>query len=362
MKNIWKLLMIAMLAITMVGCPADKGSDDDDDNNGGSGASGGSVWSVTGKLADIKTEWGGSAENPGFSIFLCDDTGVAAMAAGVLVGEDGNAAPQNMPQGSPLYQLEMKGDMSFVTSGVTGANAVFDKKYGDFDSETYWYDGVAVVIDGENYTLYVDMAQINKDQIYGLGADFTSDKPNEGKPNPDDVDLDGFFPCTMALNPAGGAYTSIGEFWGSAAVKMSNTGTFPATVGKPTLAAAKTLADIDIICGSISGWNPETAFDLVDGVYTYDLSDATEDADIQFVFLVKGQAWDIKGGMGDDQGKYAANGDPTEPNLEVDTKTELKGGHNIRVVLGKGKKWDIKYEFTENKPYVTITEHEDANP
>jgi len=361
MKNIWKLLMIAMLAITMVGCPADKSSDDDDDNNGGSGATGGSVWSVTGKLADIKTEWGGSAENPKFTIFLCDDTGAAAIEAGVLT-KDGVTAPQNMPAGSPLYQLKIKDNMSFVTSGVTGANAVYDVKYGEFESETYWYDGVAVVIDGDNYTLYVDMDQINKDQIYGLGADFTSDKENEGKPNPDDVDLDGFFPCTMALNAAGGAYTSIGEFWGSAAVKMANTGTFPATVGKPTLAVPKTLADVDIIRGSFTGWGDGKVDLDENGVYTYDLSDATQDADIQFVFLVESAGWDIKGGMGDDQGKYNDQGDPTEPNLTVSTKTELKGGHNIRVVLEHGKKWDIKYEFTDNKPYVTITEHEDANP
>ena len=31
MKNIWKLLMIALMALAMVGCPQDNKSDDEED-------------------------------------------------------------------------------------------------------------------------------------------------------------------------------------------------------------------------------------------------------------------------------------------------------------------------------------------
>ena len=37
MKNIWKLLMIALLAFAMIGCPTTKEDDDDDNGTGGSG-------------------------------------------------------------------------------------------------------------------------------------------------------------------------------------------------------------------------------------------------------------------------------------------------------------------------------------
>ena len=43
MKNIWKLLMIAMLAFAMIGCPTTK-NDDDEDDNGGSGVPAISWW------------------------------------------------------------------------------------------------------------------------------------------------------------------------------------------------------------------------------------------------------------------------------------------------------------------------------
>ena len=111
MKNIWKLLMIALLAFAMIGCPQPK--EDDDDNETSGGGVGGieeAVFTFEADLNTISDAWGGSQKLPTFSIMLVDQYFIDGLKAGTFT------QPQDAPATSPVYQIQAYGNLRFKTN------------------------------------------------------------------------------------------------------------------------------------------------------------------------------------------------------------------------------------------------------
>lgn len=248
MKNIWKLLLIALLAFAMIGCPTTKEDDDDDDAASAANPSGGNtpsttvpypeitgtaydydpyagiadfgtgdqkgegVYTFTGEIANISTQWAGSSTNPQFSVLLLNEAAVEAITADPPVLGDGGF--KDMPIGSPAYQLQGRGNATFVTStsgtlqnGYKGLTATVD-------------------VDAGTYKLYIDMAQLLKGQIKALGKDYASVIGSDGNPAyekvmtaNDTLNLSDCVPYVLALDSNNAA--KIGNVWGGDIIPMT---------------------------------------------------------------------------------------------------------------------------------------------
>ena len=224
MKNIWKLLMVAMMAIAMVGCPQPQGNNETEEtattttttiavwSNDDVKPTG--VYTYSGKVKEISNEWGGSSAKPAFSVLFLDETAKNAIKGGTVTDF------KELPVGSPTYQIQSKGNASF-----------FSLRDGTWKMD---YGCMAVKIDGENYTLYLDNTKIAKSDLKGIGKDFGA----EGETllsTEDEVNFTGYFPVVLALGKKDNTSdaTYCGSCWNAAMYKMTAGGSFPASLQTP---------------------------------------------------------------------------------------------------------------------------------
>lgn len=204
MKNIWKLLMVAMMAIAMVGCPQPK--DDDNDDNNSSGVSSTGVFTITGRIDKISSAWGGSSAAPSFSVMLLDPIAADSIKDGTITDF------KQLPVDSPCYQISNGPNITFFTS----ADGTWKSNYAP----------VAAKITGETYTLYVNKNTLNKNVLKGLGQDFGTLGEGVVEEDPDLSDYNpyiiGLWGDDMSTDASFGGYC-----WSAAIYKMTDGATFP---------------------------------------------------------------------------------------------------------------------------------------
>ena len=228
MKNIWKLLLIALLAFAMIGCPATK-EDDDDSSSGGSGsesriipqvpenAEGVYTWDAS--LDTISKAWGGSSAAPAFSICFMDQIAIDMLASGALTDA------KSLPVGSPVYQLQGKGNASFLTA-----------------LEGTWktkYTGLCAKVENGRYTVYVDTANLEKTELKGIGKDFGNDGEKVLGNDDEMPDMSNYAAILIALTDSKDVSTDygyIGNMWDAQLFMMKKTTVaYPAAQDTPAL-------------------------------------------------------------------------------------------------------------------------------
>jgi hypothetical protein len=328
-------------------CDAPSSSSSSSDTTSSSSGTSGEksyVYSVTLAVEDISTAWGGSAEKPSFAFFLASQGALDGFADATV------AQPQDSPVGMPSYQIKLDNNATFAILNEAGATGVYDS------GAMVYYDGLAAEFDGEgNVTLYVDLEQVNVDQMYVLGKDIDGGEGGYAENIAADpslaFDKDDVVPCVLALLPVdGNEDLFVAEFWNASLHLMNNEGTFPEDIDKPTLEAPKTLADINYIIGTVNGWNDQSSDpNLTEGVFIFDASDATTDVTHEFKYIVAGNGWSFQAG-------------PTEETVaDLDTKIPLTTSGNAPVVkftAEAGKKYKITYYHDDTETYCMIEEAE----
>jgi len=369
MKNIWKFLLIALLAFAMIGCPATK-EEDDDDNGSGSSQQGGTtpttvsttttttvastgdyVFYADLSIDEIATAWGGGPDKPSFAILLMPSTLLEGLANGDITD------PQGIPSGTTAFQIKVDNNASFAILDKAGATGVYDG--GSMD----YYSGMAAEFDGNGRVkVYVDLDNVLPNQLKCLGEDYPNGeqyyKDAATKPTFDKTTL---VAASIALCPStlenGDENPNItGSFWNADLIKMvkaekiNGASAFPSHIDFPELEKPKTLADINYIVGTINGWNEKgTESNLSDGVYTYD---NTTDAavTVEFKYIVAGNGWDFQAGP-----EAGIDG------AELDTNITLKKSSNaptIKFSAEAGKSYTITYVYDDGEAYCTIHEVE----
>lgn len=253
MKNIWKIL-IAVMAITLVlvSCDTEKNKPEEkNDFKAGTG-----VFSIAGEISEISTSWGGSPASPTFSVLLLKDAHVTNLES------YGDSFVKGAPVDEPIYQLGAYGNMTFPT--------VLDGTYRTTGGDDQ-YTGVVANIDGENFTLFVDMSNLIVTDLKMLAADAEQILTSKSS-----ADLTGYKPYVIAL--LSDEASRIGAGWSADVIAMEIGATFPATIDAAPEKVEVTLditfkdgsklilTDVEVwkgfdsaIDGSVFSWNGGTA-------------------------------------------------------------------------------------------------------
>ena len=324
LKNLWKVVLALMVMSAMlVACDTTTGGDSDKsdsgnktENNGGNGnggsdnggnggsdnggnggnGNGGSdnggnagdnlatgVYKYELLVDDISGAWGGSAENPAFSVMLLND---ATLQACVDAGDFKQATAVE-----PEYQVGAFGNMKLASKpnaeGSCTANAGSYAVYGGnpVNDVFQYYNGIAVTIDEEGtFTLYVDMSKLVKTQLKGLWKD-EGNGDEAVMTDQDIVELDGYKPYVIALgDDVVDEDNYIMTGWSASLMKMEEGATFPTEELKKEAPAVPVVADINCIVGTITGWDHTP---MTDNTYEFGFdADVTADvnAATQFAF------------------------------------------------------------------------------
>lgn len=171
-----------------------------------------SVYTISEKIQNISSAWGGSCEGPSFTVLLMNDTAMNL----IKTGEIKNI--YEMPEGSPVYQIQAYGNMSSFTA-EDGDYVVFGM------AEEKTYTGIAWTNKDDTYTFTVDLSKIDKTQMKGVGKDFGTDGEKIITVD-DEVDLSDYTPYVLALSDTKGE-GYISDLWVGRIVRMNEGGTFP---------------------------------------------------------------------------------------------------------------------------------------
>jgi hypothetical protein len=252
--------------------------------------------------------------------------------------------PQSIPAGMPCFQIKLNNNTSFAILEAAGATQCYD------GGAMVYLDGVVARFDGQGFVrIYLDLAQIDPEQLYALGTDITGGEGSYADfkaENPDfEWNKDDYIPATIALLPSEGNEDLLtGTFWNADLSLMENKGTFPTEYEHPELEAPKTLADIDTIVGSIGDligtWDPSPAEgNLVEGVFTVDLTDADEGIEGQFKFCNHEAGWALQCGP-----TAAVSADDAALDFVYEL-TQSGDAPTISFNFEAGKKYTITYTY-----------------
>ena len=161
------------------------------------------------KIEDLVFEWGG-----GFSVLLLTDEQLE-------VCNDAKDFKQATAE-KPEYQIAAFSDMIVEDTTKEGNFAVYGR-----DNKSQHYDGVAVTIKDNTFTLFIDMTKLTKTQLKGLWKG--TDAGNEPIITEDDtVNLTGYKPYVIALTTQD---KDVNNFkfraWDADLMEMTAGATFP---------------------------------------------------------------------------------------------------------------------------------------
>lgn len=226
MKDIWKLLLVALMALAIVGCPTTKNDDEGEDEVPSTvDAQNVGVYSYTGKISEISTCWGGNSDAPAFTIYLLDDDALEYVSE--TAEEGNNGTPKGVPVGSPVYQVKVDNNISMYTAEDGLYYCVTGEKE---------YPCVAALRDTTNdtYTVYFDMSKLTRTVFFGMGKDWSDADPefehqftaNEGVRN-----VTGWNVLIAGIDST--TANPVAEFWSAKCYNMTKIDNWPDNVQHP---------------------------------------------------------------------------------------------------------------------------------
>ena len=206
-------------------------------------------YSYTSKIGNLIFEWGG-----GFSVLLLTDEQLEVCNN----AKDFKQATAEKPE----YQIAAFGDM-IVDTTKEGNFAV----YGRNGSK---YDGVAVTIKDNTFTLFIDMTKLTKTQLKGLWKD-TGNGDEAFITEDDTVNLTGYKPYVIALTTQD---KDVNNFkfraWGADLMAMTGNATFPTDLQQsaPTTGNTNEVKELTATADTVA----DTIRNLSAGTYTLKVS------------------------------------------------------------------------------------------